>query len=217
MQWRGVTIDLGFTLSNDGIRFREPAHEWVMIERGPDGAWDQGGLLQGQGFENVQDKTYIYYGAWDPRVHQDETGLPPRGGVGLATLPRDRFGDLVVEPSAFGGGDYHIPAEEAVCEFITAPVAVKAGAPVRLHFNVDGLGPQAAIRVELLSHDLRPLPGFSGPDAAVVRQNGFQVPVAWGGRSAPGGLPERVRIRAVYEGAHREDIRFSALYVRDDG
>ena len=213
MRWAGVTIDLGFVVSNDGVTFREPAHEWVFIPRGADGAWDQGGLLQGQGFENVGDRTYVYYGAWDPRVHEHATDGPPRGGVGLVTLPRDRFADLRVEPSAFGRGDYQIPADEAVAEFITAPVRTdRAG--TRFDLNVDGLGADAQLRVELLGPDLRPLQGYSGPRAAVVAANGFQVPVAWAGEAVLRDLPERVRVRAVYAGARREDIRFSALYVR---
>ncbi len=66
-EWPGVTIDLGFVISNDGVNFREPMHEWSLITIGKDGEWDQGGLIQGQGFENVGDQTYIYYGTWDPR------------------------------------------------------------------------------------------------------------------------------------------------------
>lgn len=215
MEWKGVTIDLGFVMSNDGVHFREPAHEWTMIERGKDGAWDEGGLLQGQGFENIGDKTCLYYGSWDPRPHQNESGgLPPRGGVGLATLPRDRFGDLVVEPSAFGKGSYQIPAAEAVCEFITSSIDVPAGSARRFYLNAEGLGAGAALRIELLDHALKPLPGYSGRDAAVVRQNGFQTPVSWAGRTSIEGLPARVRLHVIYEGAHREAIRFSALYVR---
>lgn len=212
-EWKGVTIDLGFTFSNDGVRFREPVHEWVFLERGPDGAWDQGGLLQAQGFENIGERTHIYYGAWDPRVHQQETNVPPRGGVGLATLPRDRFGALMIEPSAFGSGPYQVPEADAVCEFITAPIAIPGGFG-RFNLNVDGLGADAALRVELLGADLHPLAGFSGPDAAIVRESGFQVPVAWQGRTGITNLPERVRVRVGYEGTKRRAIRFSALYVR---
>jgi len=67
------------------------------------GPGDQGGLLQGQGFENIGDQTFIYYGAWDPRP-TGRVKTPPRGGVGIAVLPRDRFGDLVVEEAGKGRG-----------------------------------------------------------------------------------------------------------------
>lgn len=209
--WKDVTVDLGFTLSNDGLRFREPAHERTFLERGKDGEWDQGGLLQGQGFENVGDQTFIYYGAWDPRAWQS---APPRGGVGIATLPRDRFGDLRADETTKGAGNYQMP--ETVCEFLTASIDRPAGKAKthRLHVNVHGLGKMANLRVELLNHDLTPLPGYSGEAAAVVRTSGFQTPLLWKDGKAPADLPQRFRVRVRFEGVSRTDIRFSALYIR---
>lgn len=210
-EWKDITIDLGFVVSNDGVNFREPAHEWTFLKRGDDGAWDQGGLLQAQGFENVGEQTYIYYGAWDPR--QWKVSLP-RGGVGLATLPRDRFGDLVVEKAGEGSGNYQLPS--VVSEFVTSAVPVKAGAPHRFYLNADGLGKEATLKIELLDAMEKPLPGYSGKEAAIMRTSGFQSPVAWGGKSEVPGLPERIRVRVTFEGKRNTDIRFSALYLRTD-
>ena len=199
-EWKDTTIDLGFVMSNDGLNFREAKHEWTFIERGKDGAWDQGGLIQGQGFENVGDQTFVYYGAWDPRA----TGGPevPRGGIGIAALPRDRFGDLVFDPGNEGPGDYQLP--QVTAELVTASMPVKNP---RFFINADGLGAEAALRIELIDHLERPVPGRR----AVVRQNGFQTPVEWTEESK---LPERVRLHVVFEGVRRADIRLSAIYVK---
>jgi hypothetical protein len=199
-EWKDTTIDLGFVMSNDGLNFREAKHEWTFIERGKDGAWDQGGLIQGQGFENVGEQTFVYYGAWDPRA----TGGPevPRGGIGIAALPRDRFGDLVFDPGNEGPGDYQLP--QVTAELDTASMPVKNP---RFFINADGLGAEAALRIELLDHLERPIPGRR----AVVRQNGFQTPVEWTEESK---LPERVRLQVVFEGVRRADIRLSAIYVK---
>jgi len=208
-EWKDVTIDLGFVVSNDGLNFREPAHEWTFLKRGEDGAWDQGGLLQGQGFENIGDQTFVYYGAWDPRHWKNS---PPRGGVGIASLPRDRFGDLVVEEAGKGPGDYQLPV--ITSEFITAAVPVKVNTAHQLHLNADGLGNEAALRIELLGADEKPLPGYSGKDAAMIRQSGFQTPISWNGKSELRDLPGRIRVRVTFEGKRNTDIRFSALYLR---
>ena len=208
-EWKDVNIDLGFVFSTDGVNFHEPAHEWSFLKHAEDGQWDQGGLIQGQGFENIGDKTFVYYGSWDPRQWQKS---PPRGGVGIAMLPRDRFADLVVDEVGQGPGDYQIP--HVICEFVTSPIAIKKGATPKFYVNAEGLGPEAALRVELLDHVEKPIAGFSGNDAAVVRESGFQTPVAWNGVTEVKGLPERVKMHVVFEGKKRTEIRFSAMYVR---
>lgn len=200
-QWSGVTIDLGLVISNDALLFREVVPDLAYIPIGPDGAWDQGGLMQGQGFENVGDKTYLYYGAADPRTWTAaEKPIPARGGVGLAILPRDRFGDLRVR-------DYG----EGASEFVTSPVATKDVR--RVFLNADGLGADAFLKIELLTHDERPVPGFAGENAAVVNTSGFQVPVTWKGGSRRD-LPERVKFKATFDGPRKEAIRFHALYLQ---
>ncbi|MCX6899191.1 MAG: hypothetical protein NT105_10860 [Verrucomicrobia bacterium] len=211
-EWKDITIDLGFVVSNDGINFREPAHEWTFLKRGEDGAWDQGGLLQGQGFENIGNETFIYYGAWDPRQHGKK---PERGGVGIATLPRDRFGDLVVEEAGKGPGAYQLPVIQS--EFVTAAVPTKAGVAHRFYLNADGLSAQANLKIELLDNHERPLPGFSGKAAAIVRQSGFHTPISWNRQEAIAGLPDRIRLKVTFEGEQKTKIRFSALYVQPAG
>jgi len=199
-EWKDISVDLGFVISNDGLNFREPAHEWTIIKHGDDGKWDQGGVIQGQGFENIGEHTFLYYGAWDPRA---TGGQPqPRGGVGIAMLPRDRFGDLVVETAGEGPGDYQLP--KVTSEFITTAIPVKSP---RFFVNADGLGDEAVLRIELLDHTEHLVPGCT----AIVAQSGFQTPVEW---TQPTQLPERVRLRVVFEGRKRAAIRLSALYVQ---
>jgi hypothetical protein len=202
--WKDVSVDLGFVMSNDGHTFREPQHEWTMLERGKDGQWDQGGIIQGQGFENIGEKTFVYYGSWDPRA----TGGPEvkRGGVGIAAWPRDRMGTLVFDASGEGPGDYQMP--KVTAELVTAAVSrPKEG----IFVNVDGLSEAAVLRVEVLDEVERPLEAFSGKNAAVVTQSGFQVPVVFASKVA---LPDKVRLRVVFEGAKRAQARLSAVYVR---
>lgn len=200
--WPGITIDLGFVVSNDGLNFREPAHEMGYITIGPDGTWDEGGIMQAQGFEQVGDKTYIYYGSGDLRTWTNyKTPIPPRGGVGLATLPRDRFGDLRVQETG-----------EGASEFITNSITVRPARKIFL--NADGLGADATLKLELLTHEERPLPGYSGVNAALVRTSGFQVPVTWKGAPELRGLPERFKVKATFEGPQKGAIRFHALYLQ---
>lgn len=208
-EWNDLTIDLGFVVSNDGIRFREPAHQHIFLKRGKDGEWDQGGLLQGQGFENVNEQTLIYYGAWDPRVWESS---PPRGGVGIATLPRDRFADLVVDSTTEGSGDYQM--KKTVSSFMTRSLKIDNAAPRKFYINAGGLNDSATLRIELLDHEMNPLPAYSGRHTAIVSNNGFQTPIVWGSRSLIENLPDRVRLRVTFDGSRKSKIRFNALYIR---
>lgn len=200
--WKDVTVDLGLVLSNDGHNFREPKHEWTFLERGKDGQWDQGGVLQGQGFENIGESTFIYYGAWDPRA----TGGPEvkRGGVGIAVLPRDRFADLTVDTSGEGPGDYQLPQVKA--ELVTQSVAVKNP---RFFINAEGLGSEAMLRIEMLDDQEKPIPKHT----CLIQENGYQLPVDC---RELGVLPDRVRLKISFEGKQRTDIRLSAIYVQSE-
>lgn len=199
-EWKDVRVDLGFVLSNDGLNFREPRHEWTFLKRGQEGTWDQGGVLQGQGFENIGTQTRVYYGTWDPRP---TGGMEvPRGGVGIATLPRDRFGDLVMDTINEGPGDYQLPKVDA--ELVTASFEPPASG--RVWINADGLGKEARLRITLLDHLEKPVPGFT----AIVDQSGFQSPVKWTSEGRP---PARTRLRVAFEGGRRTDIRLSAIYL----
>ncbi len=201
-EWKDVRIDLGFVLSNDGLNFREPENEWTFLERGKDGAWDQGGVLQGQGFENIGEQTFVYYGSWDPRVTGGREVA--RGGIGIAMLPRDRFAALRVDESGKGPGDYQLP--NITSEFVTAAIALKNS--TRFHVNAEGLGPDAILEIELLDDQEKPIKGYS----ADLQQSGFQTPVEWLNAAIP--LPEQVHVHVSFMGKRNTDIRFSAIYLR---
>ena len=196
--WPDRTIDLGFVISNDGLHFREPLTEWVIFPRGPDGAWDQGGLIQGQGFANVGDQTYVYYGAWDPRPEVAKVGYPARGGVGLATLERDRFGSF--SPRVSG----------APADLTTTTIELADGSNPKFFINADGLGTDATLRVDLLDAREQPIPLASGDHAALIRANGLRTPVLF--PNVPT-LPAAVRLRVSFDGSDSSSIKVSALYI----
>jgi hypothetical protein len=149
---KGVHVDLGLVVSNDGVRFREPVPDFKIIPRGAPGHWDDVALLQGHAFVNEGDRTLIWYSHWD-------TG----GGlksmeIGLATLRRDGFGYLSRQED---DNDAH---------FVTETFVASAA-----DLNVDGLSPEAPLTVRLLDHLDRPIPGYT----ATISENGTRVPIRW--------------------------------------
>ena len=198
--WQGAVIaserrmDLGFLISSDGVHFREPVADHVFLPAGQDGAWDQRGLLHGQGFENIGDQTYIWYGGWDV------SGITRNpSAVGLAILPRDRFASLSTRDPLEGG-------------FTSKPLANTHPAVLRL--NVDGVAKGSAwLRVELLDRKGAPVAGYSGDDAALVDASGFNVVAPW--RKGPViTCPNPAnRVRLTFAGPASGSIRFFAAYL----
>ena len=191
--WEGRTVDLGFVVSNDGLHFREPVTEFVFLRRGEGQEWDQGSLIQGQGFENVREETYIWYGTWDPG------SLEPRGGVGLATTDRDRLGSFSVR-------DGSIPAA-------LMSSAIRSSRPAKLWVNAKGVSADSTLKLELLDDLERPLAGYSGEKAAALRESGLRIPVSWPGKDGVQGMDEPFKIKVNSEGSNVESIRVYALYV----
>jgi hypothetical protein len=132
--------------------------------------------------------------------------------VGLVTLPRDRFGHLSVSHKTKGKGDYQML--EVVSEFMTYPVELDGDGPHRFYVNADGLGDDATLKIELLTHTGKPIPAYAGENAAVVSRNGFQTPVRWDGQEAAIDLPDRIRVKVRFDGEQNTDLRFHAMYVR---
>ncbi len=152
---KGVRIDLGLVVSNDGVHFREPVPNFKIIARGETGAWDDKALLQGHAFVNDGDNTMIWYSHWDT------DGKVKNMEIGLATLRRDGFGYLSPQES------------DNDAEFITDFFEVAQNE--KIYLNVSGASADAPLTVELLDHRAQPIPGYS----AQITNSGLRVPVAW--------------------------------------
>lgn len=190
----GVKIDLGLIVSNDGVHFREPVADFKVIARGAEGEWDDIALLQGHAFVNEGDQTMMWYSHWDTG------GKLKTMEIGLATLRRDGFGHLSAKED---DNDSH---------FITAPLALKPG--TKLLINVEGVSAAAPITVELLDDRDRPLPGFSGPNAARVSTGGLQQEVVWPGPRAPN-LPADRTVAVKVHFPIKSEAKVFALYLSD--
>src|SRR5262249_11338195 len=123
-----IHCDLGLVVGNDGLFFREPVkgHVWLRSMDSP--CTPAAGtdrqyhtiLCQCPGIINVGDTTRIYHGRWLMAWGKDVPVEHYGGDVGLATIPRDRWGALGVFPSKTEGS------------VISAPVTLPANATLTL-------------------------------------------------------------------------------------
>jgi len=205
-----ISCDFGLLVSNDGVKFREPVKGHRFLRREQSLVTPVPGhhfntiLCQANGILNVGDETRIYHGRWRNANGRDETDLLKyySGEVALATLPRDRWGAIGLDPEA---------AEGSIC---SAAIELPASGEIVLNADV-----ARAMRVEILSEDFEPLAEFSGANSGTVEQEGgLDCAVRWpkgslqtlGGPS--GGKPVRLRIHL--KAMEQQTPRLYAVTIR---
>jgi len=192
--WETVRMDIGLIVSNDGLHFREPVPSFKFLAREEDSLrWEPSGkahraIVQGNGIVNFGERTCIWYSTWDVF-----------GNIGMATLPRERFGQLALRGDEKEGYVLSCPLDAA-------------GKPARLFLNVSDLSPDNALVVEVNDACGRPLGRYCGDECIPVTASGFRVPVRWKSTdtiSAPG--PFSLRVHFSREGGKSPQLH--ALYV----
>lgn len=198
-QWHGhptgdrrlTSIDLGLAISHDAVRFHEPVPGFRLIPAAEQPHSPVGvapALLQGQGMDNFGDDTLCWYSLWRAM----------RGnGVRLVSWTRDRLGMLE-------------PGQDAMV--ITTPFEVVVGKG-RVAFNVSGLGGHTYLRVNVLDEGFHPIPRYSGPDAALITDNGLRVPAHWNGGNILHPTHGLMRLAIHFAGLRPEDARLYAVYI----
>jgi hypothetical protein len=177
------------------VKFREPVKGHRFLRRDESLVTPVPGhnfntiLCQANGILNVGDETRIYHGRWrnaDGRNEKD-TLRHYSGEVALATLPRDRWGALGLNPGA---------AEGTVCSAVLE--LPTSGGEIVL--NADNA---RATRVEFIDEHFQPLPDFSGANNGTLdTDGGLDCIVRWpqGSLASLGGKKVRLRIHLVQQG-----------------
>lgn len=192
-----VSVDLGLIISNDGLHFREPAPGFTFIGRDQELAWDRDYrdnttadsvlLIQGS-MVNTSELTFIYYCATTPTGNTGGTA----SNIGVATLPRDRFGCLQPIPGA------------PFSYLVTCPLQADDGADCIANLEIPS---GSAARFSLLDVDgLETLTGYRPEDQDLLN-SGLDAPVRWKGRGLPAGRLFRIRIELQGE------AKMYALYL----
>lgn len=181
-----ATCDLGLVISNDGLHFREPVKGHVFLDYRDSPATPHPErqfytvMCQGNGILNVGDETRIYHGRWRNTgfKHLDKYYME----IGLATIPRDRWGALGVYP------------EHAEGTLWTAPVRLGAA---DITLNARGA---KAMRLEIADERFNLLPGYSAKAAGVpVNDDGLDIAVNWPKKSPCELNDQVVRLRITIQ------------------
>jgi hypothetical protein len=148
--------------SRDGVDFQRLPDRPKLIERGPDGSWDDGMVFGEFPWVEVGDKWHLYYTGWDGP--HEAGGDRRKPGLGLAVVRKEGLismrgpksgGVLVTREIRWPGGDLVVNAE--------------AG--------------RGEVKVRVSDAGRKPLAGLNYDDCTPVVGDGVAQPVRWGKRS----------------------------------
>lgn len=192
-----VTMDLGLALSHDAIHYHEPIRDFRIVpaREQPERPVGLGpSLMQGQGMENIGDRTLYWYSLWRG------TG---GSGVRVVSWARDRLGML----KAFRPGGAFA---------VSCPIRIREGRRVRAYINASKLGPHSQLRVGLVDGGFKPIPGYSLDDATPISADGFKTPLRWTAGDAIPATGSDVRLYVRFDGIRAEDSQLHAIYLETE-
>ncbi len=163
---RPQPIDIQLATSRDGVHFIRVCRGVPLIPHGTLGYYDYMAMACSQPKPIVvNDTIFIYYAALNSPHDADPSGKEfYTGGVALATLKRDRFASL--ETGIAESGPHRI---------LTKPFVVRHP---RFYLNA-ATWQKGSLRVEVLTRDWQPIPGFTTAESKEIQGDALDFPVHW--------------------------------------
>jgi len=158
---QGGICNVELTVSRDLKEWHRVADRAIFIPVGPKHHFDAGFLLA-CAYPQVRDEGIWFYYAAEPVPHAHNKVSHDDYGIGVAMLRRDGFVSL--------------DAGEAGGTLLTRPLKLGGKG---LYVNL--LAPAGEARVEVLTEEGSPLPGFSAEECVPIPGDGVRLPVEWRG------------------------------------
>ena len=176
-------------LSRDGIHWHRSFQDEMFLPVTGDGeTFDAGCLWTSSTTIHLPKEIRFYYGAypgWNSDLENDASG------IGLATLPRDRF--VAIEPTV------------SIAQATLKPVEL--GNMKRLTINADATGGE--VRVELLTAEGYRVAGFTRDHSIAITGDSLQHPVKWNGKTMADVEAGRYQLRV-----HLNNSKLFALTIK---
>lgn len=157
---RGGIMDCELAISRNGLHWQRPFRQPYFLPRNRANLFDSGSILTNGTPVILADELRFYYGGYsEGATGADDTQLTT--GVGLATLPRDRFVALC--------------PRQTIGQVTLKPIAIHDYQAISLNANAQG----GVVQVELLDNEGRRIPGFDRAHAVPITSNHLRHPVEW--------------------------------------
>lgn len=174
----GGTMNIELMVSRDGLTWDRPFRKDLFLPRAPGDQFDSGSIFTNSTPIVLEDEMRFYYGAYGKGAvggGSQIVGKDQLSGVGLATLPRDRFAG--VRPVARSAQPTLKKPLENIGQITFKPLELKDCTAILLNANAQA----GSVRAELLDEDGYRVKGFTASDAVPLHDDGLRQRVTWKG------------------------------------
>ncbi len=191
-------MDVELMVSRDGLEWERPFRSTYFLPRSPAGQFDSGTLLSNNNLILHGKEMRFYYGAYSSGAiggGTDITGDQQKSGVGLVTLPLDRFAGIRSEPEA---PTLKIKQPPDIGQITLKPLDLKGRTELYVNANAAG----GAVWAEILDEEGYKVPGFDKASCAPLKKKDtLRYRFAWKDHKLADLPPGRYLIRLHLEKA----------------
>lgn len=168
----GGVINIELMLSRDGLNWTRPFRNEFFLARGDNANFDSGSIFTNATPVILDNEIRFYYGA-DSAGATGANNDEHKSGVGLATLPKDRFAGIV--PLAKTDLPTQKEPLENIGQITLKPIDVSQYQKITLNADAS----QGTIYVELLTPDGKRVPEYTKEDAVPICGDALTHTIAW--------------------------------------
>lgn len=190
-------MDIELMTSRNGLEWERPFRAPFFLARSPGEQFDSGTVLSNANMIVHGDEMRFFYGAYSSGAiggGTDITGDQQKSGVGLATLPLDRFAGIRSEPQA---ATAKVKAPPNIGQITLKPVDLSKRKEIFVNANAGG----GSVSAELLDLDGFRVPGYDKAASVPLQKDALRSRLAWKGRKLSELKPGSYHIRLHLQNA----------------
>jgi hypothetical protein len=200
----GGTIDIEMATSRDGFNFERNYRDQLFLPHNPNAeAFDGRCIFSNSTPVIVGDEIRFYYGAYNTTpIGGGYEESKPKNGVGLATIPIDRFGGI--KPVAKSEQSTLRKPLENIGQVTMKALDLTGTSEVTINADAS----KGMVRVELLNDKGYRVRGYAKDDATPITGDSVRHKVAWNDKSLDGLPPGKYQLRVHLDNATLYAIDF---------
>jgi hypothetical protein len=176
----GGVIDIELMLSRDGLKWERPFRNTPFMARKDGKRFESGSIFTNSTPIILEDEIRFYYGAYSHGATSWANG-EQNSGIGLATLPRDRFAGI--RPVAESKYGLNREPVHNIGQVTLKPVELSSDTTITLNADASA----GSIRVELLDAGGYRVEGYTKDDGVPITGDSLRHAVGWKNGTVPDG------------------------------